>query len=85
MKLRQLYKDYQTGLIKSRFIGYDAVTGKVLFDSLRDRDHAIAVYGECDILAIWSEILTERGSGYFQIARPTIKITLGGVSNNENQ
>jgi len=84
LKLKQLYKDYQTGIIKSRFIGYDAATGKVLFDSLKDRDLAIAIYGECDVLAIWSEILTERGSGYFQIARPTIKIQLGGVL-NENQ
>ena len=84
MKLKHLYKDYKTGIIKTRFIGYDAVTGKALFDSYRDRDPVIAQYSECDVLAIWDEILIDKGSGYFQTARPTIKISLGGV-NNENQ
>ena len=84
MKLKQLYKDRQTGLIKSRFIGYDSVTGNVLFDTFRDRDITVSQYWDCEILAIWSEILSDKGSGYFQVARPTIKIQLGGVQ-NENQ
>lgn len=66
-------------------MGYDSTTGKALFDSYRDRDHVIAQYAECEVLAIWDEILIDKGSGFFQTARPTIKIQLGGVSNNENQ
>lgn len=83
MKLKNLYKEYRTAIIKSRFIGYDAKTGKFLFDSFRERDHVIAEYGEYEVKALWAEIIPEKGSDYFQIARPTIKIMLKGEENNE--
>lgn len=84
MKLKNLYREYRTAIIKSRFMGYDAKTGKILFDSLHDRDDSIARFSEYAVTAVWAEVVTERGSGYMQVARPTIKIQLYGGTENED-
>ena len=84
MKLKNLYKEYRTAIIKSRFMGYDAKTGKILFDSLHDRDSTISEYADCSVVSLWAEIVTERGSGYMQVARPTIKISLCGGEEDGN-
>ena len=84
MKLKNLYREYRSAIIKSRFMGYDEQTGRILFDSYNDRDHVIARYSDYEVKALWAEIVTQKGSDYSQIAKPTIKIMLKGEENNES-
>ena len=85
MKLKNLYREYRTAIIKSRFMGYDEQTGKILFDTYRSRDEVVNLYSEYEVKALWAEIVTEKGSGFHQIAKPTIKIMLSGGNKDENE
>ena len=57
-------------------MGYDIDTGKILFDSFHDRDESISRFSEYTVISMWAEVVTQRGTGFNQVARPTIKIKL---------
>lgn len=66
-------------------MGYDIDTGKILFDSFHDRDETIAKFSEYNVISMWAEVVTQSGTGFNQVARPTIKIKLKGNGENDEE
>lgn len=60
-------------IMKSDVVGLDSMTGRILFDTRKNKEEYVAQYMNGEILAMWASFRCNDGLGYSEYITPIMK------------
>lgn len=69
-------KDLLNACVSQHIRAYNGMDGKLVFDTYRNKKEYVERFKECEVDRIWTEVHTDKPSGYTQFVRQYICIFL---------